>query len=63
MPRIFKISEATLKEGKMALNAYNIPLIGTHIVIKNIQISFIVKNIDRLVFGDHSSFGCITCIA
>lgn len=61
MPRIFKISEATLKEGNiqntqgitpyhvMALNAYNIPLIGTHIVIKNIQISFIVKNIDRLV--------------
>lgn len=57
MPRIFKISEATLKEGKiqntpyhgMALNAYNIPLIGTHVVIKNIQISFIVKNIDRLV--------------
>lgn len=61
MPRIFKISEATLKEGQiqitqgitpyhgMALNAYNIPLIGTHIVIKNIQISFIVKNIDRLV--------------
>lgn len=61
MPRIFKISEATLKEGKirntqgitryhvMALNAYDIPLIGTNIVIKNIQISFIVKNIDRLV--------------
>lgn len=61
MPRIFKISEATLKEGKiqntqgitpyhvMALNAHNIPFIGTHIVIKNIQISFIVKNIDRLV--------------
>lgn len=63
MPRIFKISEATLKEGKMALNAYNIPLIGdqkypNQLYCKEYRSLGIANS-----FGDHSSFGCITCIA